>query len=74
LRPYRRAVSKSTELVWPGVRLRVAVFVSRYQHCLLDLLQKYQVGELPGKIAMVVSNHRDADAMASSYNKTVVFD
>jgi formyltetrahydrofolate deformylase len=55
------------KLIWPGERLRVAVFVSRYRHCLLDLPQRYQMGELPGEIALVVSNHRDADAMASYY-------
>jgi formyltetrahydrofolate deformylase len=55
------------KLVWPGERLRVAVFVSHYQHCLLDLLQRHQMGELPGEIAMVVSNHRDAEAVASYY-------
>ena len=60
-------VQMEWKFVWPRERLPVAIFVSRYQHCLLDLLQWYQVGELPGEIAMVVSNHRDA-AMAS-YDK-----
>jgi formyltetrahydrofolate deformylase len=48
-------------------RKRLQRQVSRYQHCLLDLLQRYQMGELPGEIAMVVSNHRDANATASYY-------
>ncbi len=29
-------------------RTRVALFVSRHQHCLVDLLHRHQTGELPG--------------------------
>ncbi len=45
----------------------VAIFVSRYQHCLVDLLYRHQTGELPCRIAMVVSNHEDARDLASFY-------
>ncbi|MFI7673135.1 formyltetrahydrofolate deformylase [Actinophytocola sp. NPDC049390] len=38
---------------------RVAVFVSRYDHCLLDLLWRARRGELPVEIVQVVSNHPD---------------
>lgn len=55
------------QLAWPGRRLRMAVFVSRYQHCLVDLLYRNQMGELAGDIAMVVSNHPDARPLASFY-------
>jgi formyltetrahydrofolate deformylase len=40
-------------------RKRVAVFVSRADHCLLDLLWRQRRGELPITIPMVVSNHPD---------------
>ncbi len=43
----------------------VAVFVSRYLHCLLDLLHRHQIGELPCRIAMVISNHQDAERHAT---------
>jgi formyltetrahydrofolate deformylase len=33
-------------LAWAGHRLRIALFVSRYQHCLIDLLHRHQIGEL----------------------------
>jgi formyltetrahydrofolate deformylase len=36
---------------------KVAVFVSKYDHCLYDLLWRHQSGELPCEIALVVSNH-----------------
>ena len=54
---------------WHGSvqRPRIAIFVSRYQHCLLDLLHRHQIGEMAGEIAMIVSNHEDAEPLASFY-------
>ena len=42
-----------------NVRKRVAIFVSKYDHCLLDLLWRAQRGELDMDIVCVVSNHPD---------------
>ncbi|HYP04364.1 MAG TPA: formyltetrahydrofolate deformylase [Cyanobium sp.] len=38
---------------------RVAIFVSRQEHCLLDLLWRTRSGELPMQVPLVVSNHPD---------------
>jgi formyltetrahydrofolate deformylase len=48
-------------------RPAVAVFVSRYQHCLVDLLYRHQIGELPCKLALVISNHQDARDLVQFY-------
>jgi formyltetrahydrofolate deformylase len=40
-----------------AVDTRVALFVSRYDHCLLDLLWRARRGELPISVVHVVSNH-----------------
>lgn len=48
-------------------RARVAIFVSRHQHCLVDLLHRHQTGELAGEIALIVSNHADSRALAEFY-------
>lgn len=48
-------------------RMRVALFVSKYLHCLSDLLHRHREGELRADIRMVVSNHEDAAAMAGFY-------
>ncbi len=42
-----------------GRRKRVAVLVSRYDHCLVDLLWRWRRGELLGDIELVLSNHPD---------------
>ena len=42
-----------------GTRRRVLIMVSKFDHCLNDLLYRARTGELPTDIVAVVSNHRD---------------
>ncbi|MEU6192238.1 formyltetrahydrofolate deformylase [Streptomyces sp. NPDC047061] len=42
-----------------SVPKRVAIFASKSDHCLLDLLWRHRRGELPVSVSMVVSNHPD---------------
>jgi len=44
-------------------KARVLVLVSKYQHCLNDVMYRYQTGQLPVEIVGVVSNHEDARSM-----------
>ena len=43
-----------------SVPQRVAIFASKADHCLLDLLWRHRRGELPISVAMVISNHPDS--------------
>jgi formyltetrahydrofolate deformylase len=54
-------------LEYGASRPAVAILVSRYLHCLVDLLQKHQAGELPCRIAVIISNHGDAEPLAGFY-------
>jgi formyltetrahydrofolate deformylase len=47
---------------------RVAIFVSKYEHCLYDLLLRHRVGELDCEIALVVSNHPDLRPVADQFS------
>ena len=38
-------------------RPRMAVFVSQYEHCLVDLMHRYRIGELGCDIPLVIGNH-----------------
>jgi formyltetrahydrofolate deformylase len=49
-------------LAHSGERKRVALMVSRPEHCLLDLLWRWRRGELDCDIPLVVSNHEDLRA------------
>ncbi len=46
---------------------RVAVFASKQEHCLYDLLVRHRANELACELAMVVSNHRDAEPIAQHF-------
>ena len=46
-------------------RPRVALFCSQYLHCIADLLHRSSSGELDCEIAVIVSNHRDAEKLAA---------
>lgn len=48
-------------------RCRVALFVSKIEHCLWDLLIRHRLGELPCDIALVVSNHPDLEPVAKQF-------
>ncbi|MFZ0881439.1 MAG: hypothetical protein WA002_18225, partial [Candidatus Acidiferrales bacterium] len=45
----------------------VALFVSRYDHCLVDLLYRHRSGELACDIPLIISNHPDVQALADFY-------
>jgi len=44
---------------------RLALFVSKYDHCLADLLYRHQSGELACEIPLVIANHPDAERWAT---------
>lgn len=45
-------------------RPRVAILVSQHLHCLADLLQRHQLGELECDIPLILSNHTDGESLA----------
>ncbi len=46
---------------------RVALFVSKYEHCLYDLLLRHRAGELSCEIPVIVSNHPDLERAAREF-------
>ena len=48
-------------------RPKIAVFVSKYDHCLADLLYRYRVGELNGEIMAIISNHPDLEPLVEPF-------
>lgn len=48
-------------------RPRVGIFVSKYDHCLVDLLYRQKTGELACDIPLIISNHPDARHHADFY-------
>jgi formyltetrahydrofolate deformylase len=48
-------------------RRKMLVMVSRHDHCLRDLLYRWDVGEIPADLRLVVSNHEDCGYLAERY-------
>lgn len=57
----------STRLAYGADVKRMAIFVSKYDHCLLDLLWRRKAGELHCEIPLVVSNHPDLEETARAF-------
>jgi formyltetrahydrofolate deformylase len=60
--------SMKYRLLYASRTKRVAIFVSRYDHCLYDLLLRQRAGELGCEIALVVSNHPDLERVARQFD------
>ncbi len=52
------------ELSFSDKPKRMAIMVSKYDHCLVDILMRYKYGELPCEISLIVSNHPDLEELA----------
>lgn len=46
----------------------MAIFVSKYDHCLYDILGRYNSGELHANIPFIISNHNTLKPIADSFN------
>jgi len=52
---------------------RIAIWVSTQDHCLLDLLWRFRAGELAGEVAIIMSNHREVEQMATQWNVPFIY-
>jgi formyltetrahydrofolate deformylase len=59
-----RRLEMDWEIRWWGARQRVAILVSRYDHCLQELLWRWRRGELDAEIVSVISNHPELEPEA----------
>ncbi|MEV6649154.1 formyltetrahydrofolate deformylase [Streptomyces sp. NPDC051219] len=71
LRASFAAIGDSFRMDWQihhaSERMRIVLMVSKFGHCLNDLLFRSSIGALPVEIAAVVSNHRDFEELVGSY-------
>lgn len=49
-------------------KLKMALFVSKYDHCLFDILGRYSAGEFNVEIPMIISNHWDLRSVANRFD------
>ena len=48
-------------------RPRMAIMVSKFDHCLVDLLYRHKIGEIACDIPLIISNHPDNKRLADFY-------
>jgi len=66
-KPLADSLGMEWELRFSNDRPRIAIFVSGLDHCLVDLMHRYSIGELHGELVCIVSNHEDLRNHAQSY-------
>ncbi len=67
-RPLAREFNASWKINFEGRKLRIAIFVSRYDHCLREILWRQSLGEFNIEIPVILSNHPDLEPIAKRYN------
>jgi len=56
------------QLALSDYRPRMAILVSKFDHCLVDLLYRHQSGELACEIPCIISNHSESQRIADFYH------
>lgn len=54
-------------IAYRDVKKRMAIYVSKYEHCIYDLLLRHRLGELDCEIPLIVSNHENLRAFAQGF-------
>ncbi|MEO0572814.1 MAG: formyltetrahydrofolate deformylase [Bacteroidota bacterium] len=68
---FNEALAKPYHMEWSchleGTLPKMAIFVSKYNHCLYDLLSRHQSGELEVEIPFILSNHNNLEYIAEQF-------
>lgn len=65
--PIAETFAMTWRLAQSSHRPRMIILVSKYDHCLVDLLYRHQSGELACEIPLIISNHPDNQLVADFY-------
>lgn len=69
---FNQHVAKNYQMHWEMYNAekkpKMAIFVSKYDHCLYDILSRYASGELHVKIPIILSNHPNLKPIADAFN------
>lgn len=69
---FKNELANTFEMKW-GIynaedKPKMAIFVSKYDHCLYDILGRYRSGELHCELPLIISNHLDLKPTADYFN------
>ena len=66
--PLAKEFNATWRINFTGRNLRVGIFVSKYDHCLREILWRQRMGEFNIDIPLIISNHEDLKSLAEHYN------
>jgi formyltetrahydrofolate deformylase len=66
-RDFGDSIGMRTNVAIPGTKPKVALFVSRANHCFHDLILRWKAGDFPCDISLVISNHETLKSSAEWY-------
>lgn len=61
------SIGMKTKVAISGDKPKIAIFVSKFDHCFHDLILRWKAGEYPCEIALIVSNHETLADVAAHY-------
>lgn len=69
---FEQTIAKDFGMTWnfynKEIKAKMALFVSKYNHCLYDILGRQSAGELNIEIPLIISNHMDLKPIADQFN------
>jgi formyltetrahydrofolate deformylase len=65
--PLAKEFNVTWKINFTGKNLRVAIFVSKLDHCLQEILWRQRLGEFAIEIPLIISNHKDLDPLAGHH-------
>jgi formyltetrahydrofolate deformylase len=65
--PLAKEFNAKWRINFAGKNLRVAIFVSKFDHCLQEILWRQRLGEFNIEIPLIISNHQDLKPLAEHY-------
>jgi formyltetrahydrofolate deformylase len=66
--PLAKEFNAEWRINFTGRNMQVAIFVSKYDHCLQEILWRQRLGEFNIEIPLIISNHNDLKPLAEHYN------
>ena len=66
--PTAKEFNADWKINFTGTKQRVAIFVSKFDHCLQEILWRHRLGEFNIEIPAIISNHPNLKPLAEHYN------
>ena len=64
---FAKSIGMESIVAVSGQRSKIALFVSKFDHCYHDLILRWKAGELDCDISLIVSNHEDLRNVSENY-------